>query len=87
MVRTIAASVRRGRRCCICYGLNHDLSIKQGQLAHVNRDPSDSSADNLAFTCLVHHDWFDTRTSQSKGATIEEAKQVGIEPEVFFQKK
>jgi hypothetical protein len=48
--------------------------MKQGQLAHLNRDPSDSSADNLAFLCLEHHDWFDTRTSQSKGPTIEEAK-------------
>ena len=62
------------RRCCICYGLHRDLGIKQGQLAHINRDPSDSSVDNLAFMCLQHHDWFDSKTSQSKGATIEEAK-------------
>ncbi len=62
------------RRCCLCFGLHKDLGVKQGQLAHVNRDPSDSSADNLAFMCLEHHDWFDTRPSQSKRATPEEAK-------------
>jgi hypothetical protein len=62
------------RRCCICYGLHRDLKVKQGQLAHLNRDPSDSSADNLAFMCLEHHDWFDSKTSQSKGPTVEEAR-------------
>jgi hypothetical protein len=62
------------RRCCLCYGLNGDLEVKQGQLAHLNRDPSDSSAENLAFLCLPHHDWFDTKPSQSKGATTAEAK-------------
>ncbi len=62
------------RRCCICYGLHRDLSVKQGQLAHLSRDPSDSSADNLAFMCLEHHDWYDTKTSQSKGPAVEEAR-------------
>jgi hypothetical protein len=62
------------RRCCICFGLHRDLDIKQGQLAHINRDPSDSTVENLAFMCLEHHDWFDSKTSQSKGATVEEAK-------------
>jgi hypothetical protein len=62
------------RRCCICYGLRRDLNIKQGQLAHINRDPSDSTADNLAFMCLEHHDWFDSKPSQSKGPTVGEAK-------------
>ena len=62
------------RRCCICYGLNRDLEVKQGQIAHINRDPSDSEPDNLAFMCLPHHDLFDTKTSQSKGWTVAEAR-------------
>lgn len=62
------------RRCCLCYGLHGDLRVKQGQLAHLDRNPANSSADNLAFMCLEHHDWFDTKPSQSKRATPEEAK-------------
>jgi hypothetical protein len=45
-----------------------------GQIAHLNRDASDINPDNLAFMCLEHHDWFDTKTSQSKGATTNEAR-------------
>jgi hypothetical protein len=62
------------RRCCLCFGLHEDLSVKAGQIAHLNRDPSDSNPDNLAFMCLEHHDWFDSKTSQSKGPTVEEAR-------------
>jgi hypothetical protein len=62
------------RRCCICYGLNHDDTQKEGQIAHINRDPSDSTVENLAFMCLEHHNWYDSRTSQSKGPTVAEAK-------------
>jgi hypothetical protein len=50
------------------------LKVKQGQIAHLNRDRSDSDGENLAFMCLEHHDWFDSKTSQSKGASIEEAR-------------
>ena len=62
------------RRCCICFGLHGDLRIKAGQIAHLDHDPEHSEADNLAFVCLVHHDWLDSRCSQSKGATAAEAK-------------
>ena len=62
------------RRCCICFGLHRDLSVKQGQLAHIDRNPANSAADNLAFMCLQHHDWFDTKPSQSKGVPPPEAK-------------
>ncbi len=63
------------RRCCICFGLQFDLSTKQGQIAHLDGDPSNFDFDNLAFLCLAHHDEYDTRTSQSKGLTIHETKQ------------
>jgi hypothetical protein len=62
------------RRCCLCFGLHEDLSLKPGQIAHLNRDPSDNDPDNLAFMCLEHHDWFDSKTSQSKGPTTDEAR-------------
>ena len=48
--------------------------MKTGQIAHLDGDRSNSSVDNLAFLCLVHHDQYDSRTSQSKNLTIEEVK-------------
>jgi hypothetical protein len=62
------------RRCCICYGLNRDESIKKGQIAHLDRDATNYNFDNLAYLCLEHHDDYDSRTSQSKGWSDKEAK-------------
>jgi hypothetical protein len=65
---------RSGRRCCICFGLHGDFEVKRGQIAHLDHNHQNNNIDNLAFLCLAHHDEYDTRTSQSKGWTIEEAK-------------
>lgn len=54
------------RRCALCFGLRHDLAEKRGQLAHVDRDASNSEFENLAYLCLPHHDEYDSRNSQSK---------------------
>jgi len=62
------------RRCCICYGLNRDESIKKGQIAHLDRDATNYNFDNLAYLCLGHHDDYDSRPSQSKGWSDKEAK-------------
>jgi len=62
------------RRCCICYGLEGDLSEKQGQIAHLHKNSANNAPDNLAYLCLPHHDRYDGRTSQSKGLTMEEVK-------------
>lgn len=48
--------------------------MKTGQIAHLDGDRSNSTVDNFAFLCLVHHDQYDSRTSQSKNLTIEEVK-------------
>jgi hypothetical protein len=63
------------RRCCICVALRCDVSEKKGQIAHLDRDPSNNDPDNLAFLCLEHHDQYDSRPSQSKGFTLEEVKR------------
>ncbi len=65
---------RCARRCCVCYGLNGDHTEKSGQIAHLDRDSSNNSVRNLVYLCLVHHDQYDTRTSQSKGLTLGEVK-------------
>jgi len=79
-----------GRRCCLCYGLNSDFSVKQGQIAHLDRNPANDNLDNLAFLCLEHHDAYDGKTSQSKGYTIHEVKwhrSVLVEEVAKFRKE
>jgi hypothetical protein len=63
------------RRCCLCYGLNRDLGIKAGQIAHLDGRNDNNDLDNLAFMCFEHHDQYDARTSQSKGLTPREARR------------
>ncbi len=62
------------RRCCICFGLNRDLKLKSGQLAHLNQRHDDNREENLAYLCLDHHDEYDSRTSQRKGLTEAEVR-------------
>ena len=63
------------RRCCICFGLHGDLDVKQGQIAHLDRDNTNYDLDNLAFICLPHHDQYDGKTSQSKALRESEVKK------------
>src|SRR5437868_946850 len=64
------------RRCCLCYGLHQDLSEKQGQIAHLDKDNSNNKIDNLAWLCMerIHHSYYDSKTSQHKNYTIQEVK-------------
>ena len=73
---SVQASVlkRSRRRCCICFGLNCDTSIKQGQIAHLDRNAENDDEDNLAFLCLACHDRYDSTSSQSKNFTVAEVK-------------
>jgi hypothetical protein len=63
------------RRCCLCFGLNADLEVKYGQIAHLDGDPSNNAIANLAFMCLEHHAMFDSRSTQVRRITIPEAKR------------
>jgi hypothetical protein len=67
-----AVLIASRRRCALCYGLVGDIDQKRGQIAHVDRDPSNADFDNLAFLCLPHHDEYDSKTSQSKRFTLSE---------------
>jgi hypothetical protein len=69
-----AVLVASGRRCALCFHLSGDLSEKNGQIAHLDQDPSNSAEDNLAFLCLDHHSEFDSKTKQHKNYTIHEVK-------------
>jgi hypothetical protein len=48
--------VESRRRCCICFGLNRDTSLKVGQIAHLDGNAVNSRKDNLAFLCFEHQD-------------------------------
>ena len=58
---------RSRRRCCLCVSLDGDTSVKTGQVAHLDRDPSNNALDNLVFLCLHHHEAYDAKSSQAKG--------------------
>ena len=62
------------RRCAICAGLRINNGPVKGQIAHLNQNAADNDFDNLVWLCLEHHDEYDSRTSQSKGFTIEEVR-------------
>ena len=78
--------VESRRRCCICFALKHDSDLKQGQIAHLDKIPSNNEPDNLAFLCLAHHDQYDSKTSQSKGFTIDEVKRYRAQLAAFVEK-
>jgi len=62
------------RRCALCFYHDNDAGVKEGQIAHIDRDSSNSSEGNLIFLCLPHHDKYDSKPSQSKGLQPNEAK-------------
>lgn len=62
------------RRCCLCFFLRGDPDEKNGQIAHLDHDSSNNEKENLAYLCLEHHDAYDSKSSQSKGLTIQEVK-------------
>lgn len=75
---------RSRRRCCVCYGLNRDLEIKKGQIAHLDQDRGNNDPANLVFLCFEHHDEYDTKTSQSKGLRQKEVECYRSELDVYF---
>ena len=66
--------------------MSNDFKIKKGQIAHLDQNPENIELDNLSWLCFVHHDQYDSRTSQSKNFTINEAKQYREELYDFIQK-
>jgi hypothetical protein len=54
--------------------LKGDIELKEGQIAHLDRNRVNNSLDNLAWLCLPHHDDYDTIRRQTKRLTAEEVK-------------
>lgn len=55
------------RRCCVCFGIKRSLEVKEGQLAHLDRDRTNPDADNLAFLCLDCHALYDKKSNRVQG--------------------
>jgi hypothetical protein len=70
-----AVLMKSVRRCALCYHLDGDLSKKDGQVAHLDQDPSNFVEDNLCFLCLQHHSHYDSKTKQHKNYQMGEAKE------------
>jgi len=70
--------VKGARRCALCLLLLGDLQEKRGQIAHIDKDPSHNSEDNLAYLCMEHHSLYDSVTSQHKNYTFGELRRARI---------
>ena len=66
--------VESRRRCALCFGLDGDTTEKEGQLAHIDRDPTNSARENAAWLCTKHHARYDSRARQTKGHTPDELR-------------
>jgi hypothetical protein len=66
--------VRARRRCCICFHLDSDLSVKELQIAHLDRDRTNNTPQNLVGLCLPHHDAYDSRRRQTRNFTAGEVR-------------
>jgi len=54
------------RRCALCFGLEYDAGVKKGQIAHIDRNPVNSTVENAAYLRLDHHNEYDGTPKQSK---------------------
>ncbi len=57
------------RRCAFCFYFEGDAAQKDGQVAHIDRDPTNVALENAAWLCLPHHNRYDSTSHQAKGHT------------------
>jgi hypothetical protein len=58
----------------MCFGLRGDLAVKDGQLAHMDRDRTHSVAENLAFLCQECHGVYDKKSNRVLAFTSDEIR-------------
>ena len=63
------------RRCCVCFGLKGDLTVKEGQIAHLDENRANPRPENLAFLCQECHTGYDRRSNRVLGFTPEEVRR------------
>jgi len=62
------------RRCCMCFGLEGDVGVKEGQIAHLDRNRANPEPDNLAFLCQECHTQYDKTSNRVLGFTPDEVR-------------
>lgn len=62
------------RICALCFGLKNDATEKRGQIAHLNKDNTQTRLDDLVWLCMEHHDLYDSTTRQTKNYTVSEVR-------------
>lgn len=62
-----AVLVESRRRCALCFGLDGDTTVQEGQLAHIDRNRANAVRENAAFLCTRHHSRYDSQSKQTKG--------------------
>jgi hypothetical protein len=68
--------IKSKRICAMCFYFESDWSVKtRGQIAHVDRDPSNAEMENGAYLCKNHHDEYDMVSTQSVRFDPAELKQ------------
>jgi len=75
------------RRCALCFGLRNDTHIKEGQIAHIDRDNTNSEEKNLVYLCLEHHNLYDSKFKQTKNFTPLEVKTYKEELENYIERQ
>jgi hypothetical protein len=67
--------VKCRRRCALCFCLERDGDPKEGQLAHIDRNPENNAPENAAFLCTEHHPRYDSPSRQTKGYGPDELRE------------
>ena len=62
------------RRCCMCFGLEGDVTVKEGHIAHLDRKRSNPDPNNLAFLCQDCHTQYDKKSNRVLGFTPDEVR-------------
>jgi formate-dependent nitrite reductase cytochrome c552 subunit len=59
----------------MCFGLNRDLTVKRGQLAHLDHDRTNPNEENVAFLCQDCHAQYDTTSNRVVGFKASEVRR------------
>lgn len=71
-----AILIKSRRICALCFHFSSDSGVKiRGQIAHVDRDSTNSELENGAYLCKNHHDEYDMKSNQSQRLNPGELKQ------------
>jgi hypothetical protein len=78
---------RARRRCCICFHLEGDLSVKELQIAHLDRNRANNAPRNLVGLCLPHHDAYDSRRGLTRNYSAGEVRIYRDQLDAVFAKR